>query len=137
MQQKSDTELDEVVRFLASGSHGRGRRSPLYRWLNVRAEAFQTMLHEMQPTWQAVAEALAAQGLVDGAGKPPTAERVRQTWLKVRQRRPPPKPEPQTLAAAPAPTDPPPQPSEPAVQPVPNDLRARLRAQFKPVTIRN
>jgi hypothetical protein len=136
MRQKSDAELDEVVQFLASGPRRRGRRSPLYRWLNARADAFQMMLLEMQPTWQAVAGALAAQGLVDGTGKPPTAERVRQTWFKVRQSMPPPKLEPQARAPCPAAAEPAPGPTiAAAVQPVPADLRARLREKFKPVTI--
>jgi hypothetical protein len=36
-----------------------------------------------RPSWLAVAQRLAAKGVRDGEGKPPTAERVRKAWWKV------------------------------------------------------
>jgi hypothetical protein len=85
MRRNPDDELAELARTLTAARGGRGRRSPLFRWLNVRADAFQTLLNETQPSWQSVAEGLAARGIRDGAGKPPTAERVRKAWLEVRR----------------------------------------------------
>jgi hypothetical protein len=85
MRRNPDDELAELARNLTAARGGRGRRSPLFRWLNARADAFQTLLNETQPSWQSVAEGLAAQGIRDGAGKPPTAERVRKAWLEVRR----------------------------------------------------
>jgi hypothetical protein len=74
-----EPEADTVVR-------GRGKRSKLYRWLFVRADDFQIMLEEHQPSWTSVAKALIeTEDARDGFGKPPSPERVRKAWLDVRQ----------------------------------------------------
>ncbi len=64
---------------------GRGRQSPLTRWLQAHHDEFAAMLLDKQPSWEAVAAGLAAMGVRDGAHKPPTGERVRKAWWEVRQ----------------------------------------------------
>ncbi len=87
---------------------------------------------------------MTAHGLFDGAGKAPTTERVRKTWVKVRRAK--------GCVSAPflwvqetrteLPGPPPHSPAVPVV-PAPDaapaaggDIRPRLREKFKPVTIR-
>jgi hypothetical protein len=64
---------------------GRGRRSPLFRWMYSRADDLKKMLDDVQPSWDAVAAVLPATDDVrDGSGKRPNGERVRKTWFEVR-----------------------------------------------------
>lgn len=69
------------------GMGGRGRRSLLSRWLLAHHDAFEAMLADKVPSWDDVAQALAAMGLRDGAGKPPTGERARKAWWAMRRKR--------------------------------------------------
>ena len=64
---------------------GRGRHSQLSRWLRAHHDAFVAMLADRQPGWDDLATALAALGLRDGDGKPPTGERARKAWWAVRR----------------------------------------------------
>jgi hypothetical protein len=68
-----------------TGSGGRGRRSGLSYWLRSHYDAFAAMLAEREPAWEDVATALAAMGLRDGTGQPPTAERMRKVWWDVQR----------------------------------------------------
>lgn len=81
---------DQVAHMTAlvsrSAAQGRARRSPLFRWLILRHDAFAAMLREYPASWNAIADALATLGVTDGQGKAPTAERVRKTWWDARQR---------------------------------------------------
>jgi hypothetical protein len=79
-----DEDLRKMAADLEAGACGRGRRSPLFRWIYTRADAVQQILADVQPTWESVAKALTTRKLTDGAGKPPTAERARKTWFEVR-----------------------------------------------------
>lgn len=67
------------------GMQGRGRRSSLSRWLRAHHDAFAAMLADKEPSWDEVATALAAMGLRDGEGKPPTGERTRKAWWAMRR----------------------------------------------------
>lgn len=135
-------ELRLITKHLKPGVGGRGRRSSLFHWMSARADAFQRVLDDTQPSWDSVASALAAQDLKDGSGKPPTGERARKTWFEVRRA----KgwhlmPLQQSQQAAPAPRPPAPliplPHPEPSADdsPTPADARARLLARMKPVTI--
>jgi len=64
---------------------GRGRTSPLARWLRAHHDEFHAMLIAKQPSWEEVAAALAAMGVHDGDDKPPAAERVRKAWWTIRR----------------------------------------------------
>jgi hypothetical protein len=78
--------IAELARRLSqAGIGGRGRRSSLVRWLNVHRDPFAALLAEQEPSWTDVATALAAMGVCDGAGKPPSGERVRKAWWAVRR----------------------------------------------------
>jgi hypothetical protein len=66
-------------------ARGRGRHSSLYRWLQANRKDFAAMLATMQPAWRDVATGLAALGLRDGDGKPPTGERARKAWWDVQR----------------------------------------------------
>jgi hypothetical protein len=115
-------------------ARGRGRHSSLYRWLQANRKDFAAMLATMQPAWRDVATGLAALGLRDGDGKPPTGERARKAWWDVqrgttaRQR----------AKATPAP--PPLAPGEiaPAVWVIPPEdmspVRPRLSLDIRPAT---
>jgi hypothetical protein len=109
---------------------GRGRHSQLSRWLRAHHDAFVAMLADRQPGWDDLATALAALGLRDGDGKPPTGERARKAWWAVRrakatasQVKPPAPPGPAgAITAAPQPETPPairpatPSPDRPVAQ---------------------
>jgi hypothetical protein len=85
MVRETHDDLRGIAKRLLPACGGSGRRSPLFRWLYARADAFQKLLEDTNPSWVSVAEALAAKGLLDGWGKHPTAERVRLTWFAVRR----------------------------------------------------
>jgi hypothetical protein len=134
-------ELRLMQKHLRPGVGGRGRHSTLYRWLFDHADAFHRLLTDSEPSWESVAEALAAHELLDGSGKPPTGDRARKTWYEVRRAKgwhltgPSP---PQIATAAPVSPAPPPSNPSPAVDSPPQaDARARFRAQFVASTIRN
>lgn len=70
-----------------AGVGGRGRHSPLSRWMQTHYDAFATMLADEDPNWNKVAAGFAAMKVHDGQGRPPTGECVRKTWWSVRQAR--------------------------------------------------
>lgn len=76
-----------AARLQANAGRGRGRRSALFRWMDANADAFSRLLADHQPTWASVADALAAEGLRDGNGQPPTAKRAMTTWADVQKAR--------------------------------------------------
>jgi hypothetical protein len=78
-------DIQALKQHLKPGLGGRGRRSTLFRWMFKRADAFNRMLNDTQPSWASIADAAVALGLTDGAGKRPTAERARKTWFEVRR----------------------------------------------------
>jgi hypothetical protein len=64
---------------------GRGRRSPLFRWMYSHADDLKQMLDDVKPSWAAVAAVLPTiDDVKDGSGKRPNGERVRKTWFEVR-----------------------------------------------------
>jgi hypothetical protein len=68
-----------------SAGGGRGRRSPLFRWMFSRADDLKQMLDDIHPSWDAVAAVLPQTDEVrDGENKRPSGERVRKTWFEVR-----------------------------------------------------
>ena len=76
----------QLIKLLNQGGmRGRGRRSSLSRWMRTHHDAFAAMLADKEPGWDEVAAGLAAMGLLDGAGKPPTGERARKAWWGVRR----------------------------------------------------
>lgn len=77
--------MDQLLKTSAIGG-GRGRRSPLFRWMHARADDLKKMLDDVRPSWDAVAAVLPQIDEVkDGEGKRPNGERVRKTWFEVRQ----------------------------------------------------
>lgn len=70
-----------------AGVGGRGRHSPLSRWMQAHHDAFATMLADEDPSWNKVAVGFAKMKVHDGQGRPPTGECVRKTWWSVRQAR--------------------------------------------------
>lgn len=70
-----------------NGAGGRGRRSPLSRWLRANHHEFAATLATREPRWDEVARGLSAMGLLDGNGKPPTGDRVRKVWWETRRDR--------------------------------------------------
>lgn len=86
MPRKVPDEIQKMAaRLEPSTGGGRGKRSELFRWIYDRADSFQTMLNEHQPSWESVAKVFADTKVRDGSGKLPSAERVRKAWLDVRQ----------------------------------------------------
>lgn len=85
-KQGEDDLLERVKRRLETSERGkgRGRLSPLTRLVRSRLPEFEALVRDR--SWEAVAEALAAEGVLDGNGRPPTAERVRKTYWLERQR---------------------------------------------------
>lgn len=75
-------ELDAMEGVLRSS----GGRAPLYRWLRQHHDWFAARLNGQRPDWQALADGFSERlGLRMADGRPLTAERVRQTWWRVRR----------------------------------------------------
>jgi hypothetical protein len=139
--QKLDDDVMGLIRrhLESSTGRGRGRRSPLYRWMASNADAFGQMLTETQPTWESVAKGLAAAGLKDGYGNLPTAKRAQMTWASVQKDRaakpirqqPPPRQKSEPSSAAPARQKP-----APAVTPS-DDRASAANAAAVPKAIRD
>lgn len=86
MTRKHSVDIRQVAdRLKTNPGSGRGRRSPLFRWMYDRAGELRKLLDDVQPSWGSLADALAGTDLTDGTGKLPDAERVRKTWFEVRR----------------------------------------------------
>ncbi len=83
MGRRADRDDVTALLTVTGQAHGRGIHSPLYRWMRARHDRLFEGL--TRPRWDKVAEFLASKGVVDGDGKPPSAENVRATWYRVRQ----------------------------------------------------
>ena len=59
------------------------RHSDLYRWLRSRHRRLSGIFMAHQPSWETVAEEIAAAGLLGTRGNPPTAGSVRRVWQRV------------------------------------------------------
>jgi hypothetical protein len=78
---RRDNELDRIAEIVRTGAG----RSPLYRWLRARHDAFAELLAEGRPDWRALAAEFAQMGLLGGDGQTVTAESARHTWWRVRR----------------------------------------------------
>ena len=61
----------------------RGGHSPIYLWLWQHHDQLLGELVPHRTDWSALAGELTSRGMVDGNGKPLTAERVRKAWWQV------------------------------------------------------
>ena len=107
-------DVDDVLAALKrQPSKVRGGHSPVYLWLWRHHDQLQGELNLPRRTdWSALAGELGKRGIMDGNGKPPTAERTRKAWWQVgrdkealaagsiRRRRKPALPTPSTPANA-------------------------------------
>jgi hypothetical protein len=78
--------LDEILALITTpaGPAGDDSHSPTYEFLWGSYETLAPHLDPpRRPNWSTVAQKLAAKGVLDGEGKPPTGERVRKAWWKV------------------------------------------------------
>lgn len=82
MAKRPGDDLSEL-KGVMTRAHGRGVRSPLYRWMHARHDELLDVF--ARPRWEAVAEFFAGKGIKDGDGKPALPETVRATWYRVRQ----------------------------------------------------
>ncbi len=78
-----DRRLTKVLAALRQ--HGGPGRSPLYRWMRRHHDALAAAFAETPPAWIPLAAEMAAVGLTDADGKPPSAASARQTWYRVRR----------------------------------------------------
>lgn len=78
---KPDAELRRIAEVARGGSG----RSPLYRWLRARHDAFAELVEETRPNWKGLAEGFTELGLEGADGRWLTAETVRRTWWRVRR----------------------------------------------------
>jgi hypothetical protein len=81
MSQKDDPEMDRIAEIARSGSG----RSPLYRWLKSRHDAFLELVSEERPDWKRLAQGFQEIGVLSPDGNPLTPEAVRHTWWRVRR----------------------------------------------------
>jgi hypothetical protein len=124
------TMMDELLRTGVVSGGGRGRRSPLYRWMFARADDLKKMLDDIHPSWDAVAAVLPQTDEVkDGEGKRPNGERVRKTWYEVRSAKGWAKPLDKSPAPASSPMPKPATDDSPEDEPPP-------RHTFRPVKLR-
>ncbi len=85
---EADVDLDSIVAAARQRSPGhRGGRSPVYDLMwDHHARLAPELGRPRRPNWQAVAQALGNQGVLDGVGQAlaaTSAETVRKTWWKV------------------------------------------------------
>ena len=80
---RHDDELSRIAETIRQS----GGRSPLYRWLKPRHDAFAALLAEKggRPDWQALAARFAELGIMGGNGQPVSPEAARHTWWRVRR----------------------------------------------------
>src|SRR3954471_439934 len=78
---RPDAELQRIAELARAGAG----RSPLYRWLRTRHDAFAALLEETRPNWRTLAEGFAELGIATAEGKPVAAEAARHTWWRVRR----------------------------------------------------
>ena len=76
---KPDDGLERIAVLARTGN----ARSPLFRWLLARHDAFAALLAEGRPNWSLLAEGFTAEGLTNG--RPLTGETARRTWWKARR----------------------------------------------------
>ena len=88
MEHRGRGEMADVDDILAAlkrqPSRVRGGHSPVYLWLWQHHEHLKgelTLPRRMD--WSALAGELGRRGIMDGNGKPPTAERTRKAWWQV------------------------------------------------------
>ena len=134
---QGDVQLKRIAELAKAGAG----RSPLYRWLRTRHDAFAALLEETRPTWTTLAEGFAELGIAKADGKPIAAEAARHVWWRVRRdvaaarakRAAPPLPAPTVAAVMPVP---PPVAASPLTAQVPpppaatGDALSRLRAEI-------
>jgi hypothetical protein len=80
---RQDRRLTKILAALRT--HGGPGRSPLYRWMRRHHDALAEAFAETPPAWTPLAAEMAAVGLTDADGKPPSPTSVRQTWYRVRR----------------------------------------------------
>jgi len=84
---EADVDLDSIIAAARQRSPGqRGGRSPVYDLMWDYHAHLAPELGHRRPNWQAVAQVLGGQGVLDGAGQAlaaTSAETVRKTWWKL------------------------------------------------------
>ncbi len=78
---QGDAQLKRIAELAKAGAG----RSPLYRWLRTRHDAFAALLEETRPNWTTLAEGFAELGIAKSDGKPIAAEAARNVWWRVRR----------------------------------------------------
>ena len=78
---KNRTGLGAVLKNVARGPE----RSPLFYFLYDNHDAIMQAAAGRRIRWEPIQAQVIELGLTDGDNKPPTAERVRQTWFLVRK----------------------------------------------------
>lgn len=85
MARTRGVSLEDVLAASRDQLSAAGRRSPLFRWMLRHHDELAAHLAIEGANWVALAHGFGRKGLLDRTGKPPTPERARKTWLKVRQ----------------------------------------------------
>ena len=84
MKKPGNAEMLEQVVAAAMTPGPRTKHSPVYQWLWANYDGLlPAMSPPRTPNWPEVAAALARLGVLDGAGKQPTASATRNTWWRV------------------------------------------------------
>ena len=91
-QDTPDDGTNEIAAIVSAArerppGRGRGARSGIYLWLTHRyAQLAPNLNPPAAPYWEGIAAALREKfpDVLDGDGKPPTADRVRKAWHSVR-----------------------------------------------------
>jgi hypothetical protein len=88
MTKEPSPDVQDLARRLSQKTghiRGRGRRSPLFRWMWQRADDLRPLFEHGRAAWADVAAELPDTNEIrDGRDKRPTGERVRRTWYEVR-----------------------------------------------------
>ena len=88
MTKEPSQDVQDLARRLSQKTghiRGRGRRSPLFRWMWQRADDLRPLFEHGRTAWADVAAELPnTDEIRDGGDKRPTGERVRRTWYEVR-----------------------------------------------------
>jgi hypothetical protein len=85
MARKASAAAKALDAMMRATGRGRGRHSPLYLWLRRHHDELAAGFAQNAPAWQALADHLGGQGVVDANGNKPTARGARDAWWRVRR----------------------------------------------------
>jgi hypothetical protein len=80
-----DDVLKSAEALIEAMDAAQGRTSAVFNWLYKNHDELLARLSVRRANWMALSQRLGEWQIFNGCGEPPTAECVRQTWIRVRK----------------------------------------------------